>query len=73
MLLMDVLLFYLGMDDNYDDDMLMVMYFLSMIWPAVCWLSFAHFVPVYLIIHEGISEFFPDTTLDESVIAQSNF
>lgn len=31
MLLMDVLLFYLGMDDNYDDDMLMVMYFLSMI------------------------------------------
>ncbi len=31
MLLMNLLLFYLGMYDNYDDDMLMVMSFLSMI------------------------------------------
>ncbi len=31
MLLMNLLLFYLGMNDNYDDDMLMVMSFLSMI------------------------------------------
>ncbi len=60
------------MYDNYDDDMLMVMSFLSMIWPAVCWLSFAHFIPVYLIIYEETSVF-SDTTLDESIIAQSNF
>ncbi len=59
MLLMNLLLFYLGMNDNYDDDMLMVMSFLSMIWPAVCWLSFAHLIPVYLIIFEETSEFFP--------------